>query len=381
MQIKTLYPIAILLLVLVSCKERYYPQFQTTPTGYLVVEGILNAGNEPTLLTISRTFPMSGEGGLVFETGAMVTVEGSDQSAKPLTMTSPGNYQNNNLNLSAANEYRVRIRTTDGKEYLSDFSKVKITPPIDSIGYKANEDGVEIYVNTQDPTNNTIYYRWDFDETWQINSMYESMLIFDPGVAPPVRPRILPDEQITRCWKNDRSRSLLFASSAKLSSDIIYQKPIQFIANGSEKLSALYSIMLRQYSMDKRAYEFFDLMKKNTESIGTVFDPQPSEIRGNIKCLSDPSEIVIGYISATTVERKRVFISRPAGWNFFQSCETVVVGPDSAAHYFGNNIYVPISEQPDENNPAIISYQSGTPECVDCRARGGATTKPIFWPN
>lgn len=379
-----LYGLILLAFTVGACKDRHFPQYTTTDKGYLVVEGILNAGSEPTDINISRTYPIESAGRKPQEAGALVTVEGNDNTVQTLSMTSPGIYSHSGLGLSQNTEYRLRIKTTDGEEYLSDFVKVKITPPIDSIGFKKTDNGITVYVNTHDPTNNTIYYRWDFDETWEINSPFMSDIIYDKNVSPPpaIRDRIFPDEQINRCWRYGISNNLLFASSATLSSDVIHQQPVRLIPDADEKLSVLYSIMLRQYSMDKNAYEFFDLMKKNTESIGTIFDPLPSEIRGNIKCISHPEQIAIGFISATTVQRKRAFIRRPPNWGYLHQCETPkAVPPDSVEYYFSNNSLVPITRQPSENNPLIVDYLGGLPACVDCRSRGGNTEKPSYWPN
>lgn len=383
MRKQLLYGVILLTFLASSCKDRYFPEYKTTDNGYLVVEGILNAGNEPTNIYISRTYPIESAGRKPLEQNALVTVEGNDNTLQTLAMTAQGTYHHPGLSLLQNIEYRLSIKTGDGKEYLSDFVKVKKTPSIDSIGFNATDKGINIYVNTHDPANNTTYYRWDFDETWEINSLYTSVIIYDKNVNPPpsIRDRIFPGEQINRCWRYGISNNLLFASSAKLTADIIHEKPIQLIPNADEKLSVLYSMMLRQYSMDKKAYEFFDLMKKNTESIGTVFDPLPSEIRGNIKCITHPEEIVIGYVSATTVERKRVFIRRPANWGHSNQCLLPqVVPPDSVDYYFSSNALIPISIQPRENSN-IVDYLGGAPACVDCRSRGGNTLRPSFWPN
>lgn len=300
-------------------------------------------------------------------------------------MTSAGIYQNNNLNLSASNKYRVRIKTGDGKEYLSDFVAVKTTPPIDSIGWKQNDDGVQLYVNTHDPANNTIYYRWDWDETWEIHSYYPSSLIYDPkspqADAFGVRPREFPKEDVSVCWRYGKSTTLLFASSAKLTADVIHEFPINEIPAGDDRLSVNYSILLRQYAMDKAAYEFYDLMKKNTESIGSIFDPMPSELRGNIHCITNPAETVIGYIAAATITQKRVFIAAPPGWNFRQGClqEFVVKNPDSTKTYFAGGALIPISEEKRVEPPAD-GYSASSGICVDCTTRGGSTQKPSYWP-
>ncbi len=59
-------------------------------------------------------------------------------------------------------------------------------------------------------------------------------------------------------------------------------------------------------------------MKGNTENVGSIFGSQPNEITGNIHCVSNSSEPVIGYIGAGRSQHERIFISNsdmPSGWN------------------------------------------------------------------
>lgn len=367
-----------------SCKDRYIPDIQSTGTGYLVVEGVLNAGDAPTTLTLSRTKKVYTGNQPAYESNANITIEGNDNSVKKLTMTSAGIYQSDGLALSANNQYRVRIKTSDGKEYLSDFVKVKVTPPIDSIGWKPSRDGVQLYVNTHDPANNTIYYRWDWNETWEIHSEFQSTLIYDPqspqANSVGIRSRLFPQEDVSVCWRQGKSTSLLFASSAKLTADVIHEFPINEIPSGDDRFSVKYSILLRQYAMDKAAYEFYDLMKKNTESIGSIFDPMPSELRGNIHCITNPAETVIGYIGASTITQKRVFIAPPPGWNFRMGCTTefIIKNADSTKSYFTGNALIPINEEQRPDPPAE-GYSAALAACVDCTSRGGSTQKPSYW--
>ncbi|WP_018630499.1 DUF4249 domain-containing protein [Niabella aurantiaca] len=377
------FQILVIIVLCMACKDRYYPEIDAPGTGYLVVEGTLNAGSVATNLVLSRTTPVNGIREASPELHASVSVEGSDNSVKQLPMSTPGNYENT-LGLSSNNRYRIRIRTANGKEYLSDFVSVKMTPEIDSIGWKQSEKGIQLYVNTHDATNSTIYYRWDFDETWEINSFFRSTLIYDPESpdADPagVRVRRFPEEDIYYCWKYGRSNSIYIANSAKLTSDVIFQQPLNLIPAGDERLSVKYSILLRQYAMDKAAYEFYDLMKKNTESIGDIFGPLPSELRGNIHCTSDPKEPVIGYISATAPAQKRIFINRPAGWAFGQYCELqfVLQNKDSTRVAFGPGNIIPVDYTIRE--PRTEGYAAGFSSCTDCRTRGGKVQKPSYWP-
>ena len=63
-------------------------------------------------------------------------------------------------------------------------------------------------------------------------------------------------------------------------------------------------------------------MKKNTEQVGTLFDAQPSQISGNFKCLTNPGELVIGFVEVTEEQTKRAFIynSQVPGWSYNMIC-------------------------------------------------------------
>ncbi|MEP7373362.1 MAG: DUF4249 domain-containing protein [Chitinophagaceae bacterium] len=363
-----------------GCRDMYKPTIISSAESYLVVEGVLNAGSGPTSIKLSRTFKLDDTARLQNELNAQVVVEGKDNSTHQLTTNGDGIYTSPNLNLLVNTEYRLRITTVNGKEYQSDYVVAKKTPPIDSLEFRQNEKGVQIYVNTHDDSNNTRYYRWDYDDTWEIWSYYYAAYIYDNGW---VRPRTSAEDVFT-CWKYGKSNSIILGSSARLQSDNIYRAPVDFIANDNEKLAVRYSILLRQYALDKKGYEFYEMMKKNTEGLGSVFDPQPSEIRGNIHCTSDPRELVIGYISAVTIEEKRFFIaeSQLQDWRFRQECSDLDIrnNRDSIllAHQQNLSFYNAVLVQ----TPGGIDtpyFKASRLGCVECPARGGSTIRPSYW--
>ena len=358
-----------------ACRERYNPPIISSAEAYLVVEGVLNAGTGPSTIRLSRSFKLDDSARLRGEKNAQVLVEGKDNVTRQLAMSGDGFYTSPNLNLSIGGEYRLRIITANGKEYLSDYVIAKKTPAIDSLGFKQDENGVEIYVNAHDDLNNTRYYRWDYDETWEIRTFYHSNYKYVNGV---VLPRG-PGDDVSICWKYATSTRIILGSTARLQSDIVFRAPLTFISNGSEKLDVRYSIFVRQYALDKQGYEFYEMMKKNTEDIGTVFDPQPSEIKGNIKCVSNPGELVIGYVSAAVIEEKRFFISTNelARWHFEQDCpkHDIPNHPDSIrdAYAGGGSIFTQIFPN------GVGRYEVAPIRCVECTARGGSLIRPSYW--
>jgi len=356
-----------------GCRERYDPPVKSLPNSFLVVEGVLNPGRDSTTIHLTRTFNLDQRAKIKTEDHAQLIVEGKDNTASFLAGTGNGNYVSANLHLVANNGYRLKIKTVDGKEYLSDYVKAKITPAIDSISWKRDDKGVQIYANTNDPLNATNYYRWEYDEAWEIHSHFGTYIIYDNGV---IRNRVLPQEAVTVCWKYQSSTDILLANSTRLQSDIISEAPLVLIPAGNEKLSVRYSILVRQYALEEEAYNFFELMKKNTENIGSLFNPQPSEIRGNIHCISDPSEYVVGYVTASTIESKSIFISADEvpQWGFYIFCFTVNVPNNRDSIDYAVNA---LGLMPAYLMPPDIVFS--TPQCVDCTTRGGSTIRPVFW--
>jgi hypothetical protein len=152
----------------------------------------------------------------------------------------------------------------------------------------------------------------------------------------------------------------------------------------------MYSILVTQFAMTREAYEYLEAMEKNTEEIGTIFDPQPTELRGNIKCISNPKEVVVGYISSGSVSRKRIFIralDRPSYWGGYRenlSC-TPKIRPGSKVMeaLLRDSLIEYRSILTNPINPLISDtiYTLTSRTCVDCRSRGGSNIKPSYWPD
>src|SRR5687768_9005299 len=172
---KSIY--CILILLSAQCREKYEIPFEVPITGYLVVDGIINSGEGETNINLSRTTILSDRR-IVSEAGAIVQVEGEDNSLFNLIEKDSGRYSIDQLPITDALKYRLRIRTKDAKEYVSEFVEVKNTPVIDSISWRRN-NGVEMFVHAHDPQNSTRYYKWDYDETWEFESTFLTNLVFE----------------------------------------------------------------------------------------------------------------------------------------------------------------------------------------------------------
>jgi Domain of unknown function (DUF4249) len=376
----------LLILLTAGCKQRYDSPVHSPVTGYLVIDGFIS--NDPaatSTIKLSRSAKLDSTN-IEFERGALVKLEGQDNSFYTLLETDSGHYNISNLVLNNIVKYRIDITTSDGKQFLSEFEEVKSTPPIDSIGWMRESDGVRIYVNTHNDFDSVGYYQWEYDETWEFHAVYKSVVKYDIQYDPMNRPiysavgRYDSPPVYYTCWQSDKSESVIIGSSAKLSKDAI-DLPVIFIDQPSWKLSVLYSIKVKQYSITKGRYEFLQRLKKNTEQLGSIFDSQPSELTTNLHCVNDPGQIVIGYFNICTVQEKRLYIdnNQLPNWGYEQGCGYITIDNKSDSILKYGLGMIPTYVEKGSLFTGIVTFDAAPEICVDCEVRG-THIKPDFWP-
>lgn len=360
----------------VSCIDPYRPGEVNSNANYLVVDAFLDATQNACFVKLSRTIPLDATE-QVFEQNATVSLEDENNQLYPLTGSTNGEYKASGLPIDINKKYRIRIVTLGSEEYQSDLVPVLYTPPIDSISWGETEDGVGVYASTHNSANNTRYYQWRFTETWQYRSQYRSILKI---VGDTVDLRDYEELKIYECWNTAGSNEILVGSSDKLNEDIISQFNLTNIPFTSSKLHLKYSVLVEQRAIDAQAYDYWQLLKKNTEEMGTIFDPLPSAAIGNLHCITNPKKTVLGYFGASSVSQQRIFIEgrdvefplRNVFVTGYESCYERVLPFGQA---FGN--LVPIVFEMKGLQP--VGYRATTPYCIDCRMQGGTTVKPDFW--
>ncbi len=370
-----------MLLLIGSCVDPYRPPQIEAPNRYLVVDGFLNGGSGSSVIKLSRTQNLTDIKKPLVETKATIRVEGSAGEAYSFVEGTAGTYTLASATLPIGKTYRVRIKTTEGGEYLSDLITIKQTPKIDSLSWTVKNDGLQVYVNTHDATNKTRYYRWEYEDTYEIQTPYSSPFDYVNGklinrISPPVN----------QCWKTQASTAIILGTSARLSQDVLKEAPLLFIPGSSPKLWIKYSLMVKQYAQSQEAYAYWENLQKTTEQLGGLFDPLPSEVGGNLHSVTNPTEPVLGFLDGYTTEQVRVFINRPLDLPYnllrtsYESCKLDTIPfpdtpPQSLSVLLGpSGGYIAIQQIPD--SPKYIA--TGT-HCADCRDVG-TTTRPSFWP-
>jgi hypothetical protein len=375
---QTICAFCLIILLFNSCREVYEPPAIQSENSFLVVDGTIVNGSDSTVIKLSRSRNLADTGSSRPELGAQVAIVGESSGTFALQDLGNGKYAVDQLNLDNNDKYQLQIITNNGKQYMSEKLSVKQTPPIDSVSWKLDTGGVQIYVTTHDPQNSTWYYRWNYTETWQYHTDFETSFDVVNGQFVSRNPLVY------KCWSTSNSTDITIGSSVKLSEDVIFLFPLQYIPLGSEKISTEYSMLVRQYAITANTYNYWLNLRKNTEDVGTLFDAQPSQLPGNIHCVSAPDEPVLGYIDASTLQTRRIFIDdesitgrRYVPYYSDKGCVIKTFTGDSLGFYFPDGVqrqFAFIGTTPQGG------YLYSTTFCADCRDHGGTNIKPDFWP-
>lgn len=379
MKNKIFHMILILIIgILQSCRDPFEPDLSPQSVDFLVVEGYIEVSGE-SQISLGRTSPINSNTAPILEEGARVFLS---DNLNLWDFEEKGNGQYTlNGNFDPTKEYTLSIWLKNGKQYTSDPMIPIISPEIEELAFVQDNDGVEIYISTKGEQEKQ-YFMWSYEEHWIFNSGVRSFLIYEEGS---IRIRN-EDERVDRCWKDNINPKIVLQDAARFEDNRILQRELIRIPPRSEKLTNRYSVLVKQRAIDQDAFNFWEILRKNSDDIGGIFSPLPSLITGNIQNTEDSSEKVIGFISMGKSSNKRLYInaSEVFPWPVFipeyEYCQILqdTIPPTATAirDAFNNGVVVPAIDIWD--GIFLIGYRGADYRCVDCTLRG-TNVRPEFW--
>jgi hypothetical protein len=230
----------------------------------------------------------------------------------PLFEVGEGTYMNNSLFAKENETYSLNVVTPDSQIYQSQSQKLppfykqdsiygaQVTKTVlesnsDGTFYNSEQKGIETFIDLSSESGDVPKCRY--------SSRVTVMYTYGIGSAPPIT---------ISCWQTftpEGSLNLTNSSYGK-TKGIIKEHSICFFQSSLNKYdSRLYVslfgflVAFKKYNLSPEAYEFYKKEKEQIEASGKLFDPIPSQVLGNIKCLSNPSNSVYGFFEVTSVEQ------------------------------------------------------------------------------
>jgi len=378
---KTIITFFILLPLIIGCVKQFIPSVDEGKD-FLVVDGLVTDQNFSYRVRLSRTSKLGPMNTITPVKNCIVSVTDDFGTVSLFRESRNGIYISDSLTFRGEPGRKYTLNISDGSnDYQSDIMEMKPVPPIDSLypvleyndSYTLGKTvpGYQVYLNTGDTTHACKFYRWNFVETWEFRIPFDYPTIIN---------RI--------CWKYDNSDKIYLKDVSALKENRITSYPLNFITTETDRLQYKYSILVNQYSLIEEEYQYWEKLKRVTENVGSLYDVVPMSINGNVHCTSNPSEMVLGYFSVSSVASERIFIKNTLVDfpNFYSKCpiDTVYVGDKIQ----GLNEFVfiigLITDWPGPPPPPpylqLADYYVLTDkkECLDCTLNGSNVIPP-YW--
>ena len=348
--------------------------------GCLVIEGdIIVHGDTKVYLSSLRPLGSNYDVSYIIQAAVWVESQQGDRYTGSLSIEAnePPCFLINTRTLSLEQQYKLCVLLLDGTLYESNLLTPLNTPEIDAIGFTIHEvkNAVDFHVTTYGGNNASPYYKWTYIDDWEVVSAYHTNIYFDSRTN--VIRQYTDDFPLLYCWNRSKSTAIITRTD-HLRENTVFQQKLNTIPYRDDRISYLYSMEVHQMSNSMEAYTYWSVLHRNTDKIGSIFAPQPSELYGNIRCISHPKLKVFGYISAGTRSMKRIFATAQDIGIYYSPyrCYPLNFGqttPPSFSDLYGWG-YRPVGLSPNESIDWLPV------ECVECTRRG-TKNKPPFWPN
>jgi hypothetical protein len=324
--------------------------------------------------------------------GAKVTMNDDNGNSYQLIDNQNGWYETEAKALCGVpgTTYTLKITDTEGNSFESTPELMQDVPDIDSVYYEEvknvrfengqtyEDNWLNILLDTHDQTDKSKYWFWTFEETWEIKMLTTVRVKHgNPDInAADIyysTENVVIDQEKEVCWVSRPSSSVLLHSTVNTNVDSIKKFVVQSLWPGEDKLHIRYSILVKQYALNKESYNYWKQLEKVNEDAPGIYNTIPGPVYGNIQCVSG-SKKALGYFLASSVKTKRIFINSTdhtiATVSPYDIC-TYLTDPDPHIYqywiYFANIL-----------NTDIKLWVIFDNYCVDCRAYG-TNLKPDFW--
>ena len=360
------------IVLLPGCVTEFIPETDEEQQ-LVVVEGLISDQPEPYTIRLSKSLPLGERGSEIPLSNCNVTISDDRGNVFNTWETVAGNYVTNPSLFRGVvgRKYSLHISMNgqDGRRlnYESFPVEMKPVPPIDSLYYEKElikdngnyqpDEGARVYLDTHSPNNSCRFFRWEFDETWEI-----------------MVPFTVPNNV---CWITQNSSIINVKSTSAIAESRVNRFPLSFISNETDRLKYKYSMNVKQYSLTEDEFIYWDKLRNISEQVGGLYDITPSSIPSNITCIENPGEKVLGYFSVSATTSKRVFIKNNFGGiiDLYRECIADTIWKPGPIPNLGVFVWVIIEHEVPPPAYRVTTWEKG---CYDCTVRG-TNQEPSFW--
>lgn len=204
----------------------------------------------------------------------------------------------------------------DGKEYKSEPVTMVAPLPVNNVHFKLDEQpfafpgerkkelmtGYQVMLDYTDPGDAKNYLRWSFETEYEI--LTQPWDYIDPMTGDPA-----PKDCCAQCFLSEKLEAIKVADDRLNNGRNVINKEVLFLPF-DRYLDFKNKLTIYQHSTSAASFNFFRILEQQKNSTGTVFDPPPAEVTGNMRNTEDDNEQVIGFFDVSGVSVKQITILR-----------------------------------------------------------------------
>ena len=297
-----------------ACTKQVKAPIRNVPP-VLVVQGLVTTAPGPYTINLSYSGPYTNslqatqQDSMYFIADAKVVIKDDQGDSTTCTYTSLGNYTSDNPQFigTIGRTYTLFVYLSNGQEYMSKPETIQPVPPIDSLSIGYDSAGLTgilpppliVTVNTHDPGGSQNYYRWTAMGYIPRKSWGDVCLAPFPPCGDPYSctcfaecEQLFTDNQVN-IFSNQ------FSSGREIIQPIYYS-PVYWFGD--------HYVEIDQYSLTLESYQFWEQYLAQTDRTGSILDPLPSPVIGNIYNARDSTDPALGIFSASDVYQEKVIL-------------------------------------------------------------------------
>lgn len=292
--------LSLIILFTQGCIKEVNPSIrQAAPI--LVVEGSITTDAVPYTIKLTNSGALESASSipeLNYVKDATVSISDNLGNTTLLKYTINGIYQTTDSAYigKVGRSYFIKVKLKNGTTYISTPEKINNPVPIVKVNATFVEKSdmyfptyLNISIDTKDPATEENFYQWKFNawigrKTKGVSCGF-GCIMFE------------------YCYQKYIDNTVRLLSDAAINGNVILNKTVgkTYIYYYTDP-----HIDISQLSLTREAYQFWNRYQDQLTRTGTVLDPLPASIKGNIYNQNDVSDFALGYFSAAAVSHKKV---------------------------------------------------------------------------
>ena len=317
-----------------SCTEKFDNYTVKNAPDAIVIDGVLTDNPGPYTINISKAISYNDANNLPAVTGAKVTISDNQGNQELLKEKTTGNYMTDAHGIRGivGRNYTLTVQTLDGYVYQSSPCLLSPALQIDSVyGEITNQTSlidnspitmpqVQLYVDVSSPSKTNYYFKANLNLIKEVtvaekikNSPYNLMSIYhwDYSTVGPVVKLVNGGNTVKKLALGSFEQGdFTVSDSGTYIQETLNGQLLDYLESFRWPIAAAnfdgWIATFNVYALNLADYAYYKRMVDQLNAPDRLFDPIPTQLQGNMTCLTDSKKLILGNFTVASKVTKNV---------------------------------------------------------------------------